>query len=310
MPARREPLPPELRGRAFSVSEARECGVGPDRLRGTDLDSVWGVRSRPGADETNGQVLQRRCRMLMLMLRMPPAGVFSHATAALLMGATLPLAHELAVDLHVAVPAPRRAPHARGIRGHRLALTPTDVTVINGVPVTSPARTWCDLATQLDLLDLVAVGDSLLHGPHAVATLDDLAAMTARFRGRRGYRLLMGALPLLDGLAESRPESHLRVILVRAGLPPDRINHAIVMTDGGSGVRIDIHYDAANLHVEYQGDYHRTRAQWRKDMTRRTRLEACGGYVLEINADDLRHPAELVARVRMLLQRRQAQAGL
>jgi hypothetical protein len=284
------------------VSEGRASGASVSRLRGADLDAAWGIRSTPAERESSRDALLRRCRMFAL--RMPPAAVFSHSTAALLMGAPLPLREELAPELHIAVPPPHRAPHARGIRGHRLSLVSGDIRECNGLRQTTPARTWCDLATQLELLDLVAVGDFLLHGLYPLATRDELAVMVARFKGRRGCALLAEALPLLDGRAESPPESHLRVILVRAGLPPSRINHEIVMTDGGTDVRTDLHYDAANVHVEYQGDYHRSRHQWRGDMTRRTRLEARGGHVLEINADDLRDPGELVDRVRMLLHRR------
>ncbi|MDZ4046071.1 MAG: DUF559 domain-containing protein [Rhodoglobus sp.] len=60
-------------------------------------------------------------------------------------------------------------------------------------------------------------------------------------------------------------------------------------------------FRAERLIIEYQGDYHRTRAQWRKDMTRRSRLEARGWRVMEVGADDLRDPRELVARVRARL---------
>jgi very-short-patch-repair endonuclease len=57
--------------------------------------------------------------------------------------------------------------------------------------------------------------------------------------------------------------------------------------------------------VEYQGDYHRlTKAQWRKDMTRRSRLEAAGWIVIELNADNLKNPADVVARITAALRRR------
>ena len=39
-------------------------------------------------------------------------------------------------------------------------------------------------------------------------------------------------------------------------------------------------------------------------MTRRSRLEAQGWYVMEINADDLGDPVEIVARIRSVLARR------
>lgn len=44
-------------------------------------------------------------------------------------------------------------------------------------------------------------------------------------------------------------------------------------------------------------------AQWRKDMTRRSRFEAKGWFVMELNADDLDDPTELVERIRMALAR-------
>jgi very-short-patch-repair endonuclease len=75
-------------------------------------------------------------------------------------------------------------------------------------------------------------------------------------------------------------------------------------TEQGRLVRPDFAFEEYKTLVEYQGDYHRlTKAQWRKDMTRRSRLEAAGWIVLEINADDLRDPNELVARLAALLRR-------
>lgn len=39
-------------------------------------------------------------------------------------------------------------------------------------------------------------------------------------------------------------------------------------------------------------------------MTRRSRLEAKGWYVMELNADDLKDPDELLMRIRLVLARR------
>ena len=111
------------------------------------------------------------------------------------------------------------------------------------------------------------------------------------------------ALPLLCDRAESRPESWLRVIITQAGLPEAAINHAIVDTETGRGFRTDIAFTRHMVLLEYQGDYHRGRSQWRKDMTRRARLEANGWVVVEINADDLKNPGELVGRIRHTLRR-------
>ena len=78
----------------------------------------------------------------------------------------------------------------------------------------------------------------------------------------------------------------------------------LVDTETGKNVRTDFAYPLRKFALEYQGDYHRTRSQWRRDMTRRSRLETQGWYVMEINADDLKDPVELIARIRAALARR------
>lgn len=56
--------------------------------------------------------------------------------------------------------------------------------------------------------------------------------------------------------------------------------------------------------LEYQGDYHRDPRQFRADMTRFSKLEADGWYVIQINANDLANPQELVARIGQVLSTR------
>ncbi|MEO8093483.1 MAG: DUF559 domain-containing protein [Pseudolysinimonas sp.] len=239
----------------------------------------------------------------MFQRRLPPESFFSHATAARLLDAPLPFRHELG-PIHVSVPAPQRAPHAKGITGHSRQVLPGDVTESAGVRHSSAARVWCELARVLDLGDLVAVGDHLIHHrlPRvSVQALCDRVGVGDRISRSR---TLHQALSLLDDHAESRPESRLRVILARGGFPAPLINHALVLTDSGTEVRPDFRFLQQRVILEYQGDYHRTRAQWRKDMTRRSRLEAAGWAVVELNADDLRDPIELCGRIRTIMWRR------
>jgi Protein of unknown function (DUF559) len=295
---KRQPLPARLKNATFTTRTARAYGVTEKRLRAHDLDDrVWGVRTT-GVPKTTEHLCQ------MFSLRLGAHTFFSHGTAALLYAVPLPWDIERDAMLHVSVRHPARAPHAAGIRGHSLAVTESDVCTRRGLQLTSPARTWWDLSTRLDLPDLVAAGDHLVRPALGLATIDDLAAICDAHRGDRGHRIASAAVPLLDGGAESRPESHLRLIIVLAGLPHPRINHAIVYTDGGTVVRPDFEFTEYLTLVEYQGDYHRlTRAQWRKDMTRRSRLEAAGWTVIELNADDLKDPAEVVARITAALRR-------
>ncbi|MEO8262294.1 MAG: DUF559 domain-containing protein [Pseudolysinimonas sp.] len=288
----RAPLPDRYRSGAFRFRDARAEGVRAKRLWARDLDRpVWGVRRAGHSDDAF------RDRLEAYASRLRPDAFFSHSTAARLLRIPLPLRLELDADVHVAVLAPDRAPHAKGLRGHRLDPR-TRIVTRSRLRVSSPCDTWRDLASQLSLIDLVAAGDHIIHHRLPMATRGELAATVKAAGHRRGSVTVRAALELLDARAESPQESRLRVILTLGGLPAPRINYVVVSTETGKDARVDFAYDALRLALEYQGDYHRTKSQWRKDMTRRTRLEASGWHVMELNADDLRDPLELVARIR------------
>jgi very-short-patch-repair endonuclease len=275
----------------FLTRDARAAGIPKGRLEAHDLDrSVWGVRSTD-RDAT----VAARCSKFALRLR--DDTFFSHTTAALLYGAPLPPEVEASAALHISAPSPAPRPHARGILGHSLSVPEAELRTRAGLRLTSPTRTWLDLGGMLSLGDLVAVGDYFIHWRAPLATEGELRNLIDAQPAVRGIRRLRRALELLNDRAESRPESLLRVIVVCGGLPAPRVNYVVVQTETGRNVRLDLAFVEQKLVLEYQGDYHRSRAQWRRDMTRRTRLEAQGWRVMELNADDLLDPDELVARI-------------
>lgn len=158
------------------------------------------------------------------------------------------------------------------------------------------------MASVLRLDDLVAFIDFLIRGPAPLATVESIAArLAARDRITRA-RTLRVALELADPRSESRPESRLRVLLATAGLGRWHANYEV--TGGGSGIpyRIDLALPDIRVGLEYQGEYHLTAEQRRRDMTRKSHLEADGWRILEINADDLRDPDELLARIRRFIE--------
>lgn len=292
---RRVPLPRPLDSQPFTVQEALQAGISPGQLRNSQLDkSIWGVR-REGALAS----LEEKCRGIASRLR--DDAFYSHSTAALLYGAPLPFPLELDERVHIGVTSSEPPPHARGISGHHLDLVPHDIQQLNGIRLTSPARTWFDLSSVLSLDDLVAVGDYFVHRDRRFTTRHEITLLLDSLFGKRGIRQARQAVHLLRDRSESRPESKTRVAFFLGGLPEPEINHTLVDSESGKKMRPDFIFRDARVIVEYQGDYHRTKDQWRKDMTRRAKLEAAGWYVMEINADDLRHPEELVARIRTVL---------
>ena len=190
-------------------------------------------------------------RWAALLTALPAGSVLSGRTAAALHGLWLAAGGD---DVDVTVPVeggPRpAAPRRRGVSAHRRRLGAGDRTERAGIPVTSLARTWLDLAGELVLPDLVAAGDSALR---AAAEQVELAARVACCGPRRGVRLARRALPLLDPRSRSRPESHLRVALAAAGLPAPLVNEAVYGEHGDWLAEPDLAYPVARLAVEYQG---------------------------------------------------------
>lgn len=235
-------------------------------------------------------------RASALQKRMPDTAFFCGVTAALIIGLPLPLRLQAGSDLHIGVPSPQRASRIRGASGHKMQMRPGDVLAWRGIRLTTPARTWCDLGAVLDLEDLVAAGDRIIHHAHPLASRADLRAAVAGHPGRRGRSRLLEALELLDDHADSPPESIIRVTIVLAGISGVRANYAIYDARGIQIASADLCFPAHRVIFEYQGDYHRTEPdRWRKDRTRRARLAAAGWHVIEIAANEL-------ADRRMLLQ--------
>lgn len=290
-------LPPHLAARPFSNAQAGKAGIARGRLRGPDIRHPY-----PGVNSTaDAKGVVERCRALAV--RMPPHAFFCSVTAAVIMGVPLPRPLELWGKLHVAVPFPHHPPEVKGVVGHRYRRTGKYTRVWNGLTVSEPELVWCELATELNLADLIAAGDHLIHWRLPATTLDRLASTINSYPGRRGKQAMRHALELLDDRAESRKESHLRVIMVQADFTGLVSNFEITTRDG-TEYRGDFAFPREKVIVEYQSEYHSGTEQFRRDMTRIAKLQADGWYVMQVNADDLRNPRELTDRIRHVLSQR------
>ncbi len=293
----RIPLPSTLRSGPFTLDEGHGCGVSTKRMRGRDLRRPFrGVRA--ASDPTTIEELARAFQRGAL-----DDTVLCGITAAALLGVPLPARHARSRLLHVAVPSPNRSPKARGTVGHKLQLDADAIRDWHGIRVTSPERTWCDLATVLSVPDLVAAGDFLIHWEHPLTNDRSLRAAVLGWRGHRGVRKLRVAIELLNNRSESRRESLLRVIVVSNGLRGVEANLPIV-TSSGYHYRADLAFREPKVILEYQSRFHDVTKEFRADMTRISRLEVDGWYVMQLNADDLRNENELVQRIRTVLASR------
>lgn len=283
------PLPEALAGRAaFAASEARSLGATRRRLAASDLRTPYrGARLLADADPNLWNLAAAYAQ------RMPPTQFFSHSTAALLNGVPLPLALEAAPRLHVSVIAGSAQPRVRGVVGHQLDPSRTRIVDVGGMRMTDAATTWCQLATMVGLDDLIAAGDFLITGRPGsrrspVATIPMLARAVDLHRGSVGIADLRAALPRLRRGPLSRRESLLRLRIVRAGLPEPLLNFVVVDPRlEGYEPMVDFAYPEFRLAIEYEGDHHRTPAQFRHDIRRYERLQDIGWIIVRVNGDDV-----------------------
>jgi hypothetical protein len=272
------------------------------RLIASDVQRPFtGVRS---LDLDLEDVLDR-CRAYEPLLR--PGEAFSHGTAASLFGLPLP---ERPDTVHVLAPLGATRARGRGVTGH-VASVALPLVHRHGLPVVAPAFVWCQLAGELTLYDLVALADAIATGRRRgqvreppLATLGELAGAARDWPPRRGTANLLAALPRVREGAESPKETHLRLMMVDAGLP-EPVPNAPVRLPSGSVVHPDLSYPLRRIAFEYLGDIHRTdRRRWQDDLRRRRELAAAGWHVVEVTADDLGwNRSAFVSGVRGLLAR-------
>jgi hypothetical protein len=286
-------LPAELRDRSFNVRDATAVGVSPERLRRLDLHRPFrGVRTLEHPDTL---VAVARA----YAPRLTDRGFISHTSAAAVWGIPLPLSIDPRV--HVSHPHGYRAVRTTGVIGHHLVMRPEELTEIDGIPITTPERTWCDLAGWMGLEALVAAGDRVLWHRAPLASAESLADMVEHHPGRRGRTIRQWALSMLSDRADSPPESILRTRIVLSGLPKPTVNVALRGPNGEWIGQPDLAFEEFREVLEYEGDGHRTdRAQWLKDLKRVPRFEDFDWHVTRAGSDDLsagsRRILELLAK--------------
>lgn len=125
------------------------------------------------------------------------------------------------------------------------------VTVVDGIPVTTPARTAVDLARAYQLDPAVCVADSALH--LGVATRSDIACHVESAAGRRGAGRARLMLELTSALSESPLETRSRLEMSRGGLPAPEENPELFDDEGFFLARPDFYWREWKLLGECDG---------------------------------------------------------
>ncbi len=245
-------------------------------------------------------LLTRHGRLMAAVLACGPGAVLSHRSAAAL--------HQIrATDrakIDVTVPSRSSRCHI-GVDLHRsLTLIDRDVTLVEGIPCTTVARTALDLASVLNrrglertfdqaevesLLNLRAVADQLERNPNRAGAATLKAVLHEHTAG--------------STFTWSEFEERFLALIRAADLPSPEVNAWLDLHDGELPLRVDFLWRERKAVVETDGHRtHRTRQGTERDRRNDQRLTLAGWGYLRLTWFQLaREPNRITQTVTKLL---------
>lgn len=273
----------------LTATDLTRLGVSPRALRRLLEDGelrrvVRGVYCRADLPDT----VELRAQSLARVL--PPGSVVCDRTAAWIWGIDVlgPLEPVSPSRIEVVRVDGDRSRNCAVLGGKR-DLKPEEIVEVNGLRLTTPVRTACDLACLRGRYSALAVYDAFAR--HFGLTPVDFAKQLERYRGRRGVKQAreLAAYAITD--AESPGESWTRLAILDAGLPAP-VAQVWVDLAGHGSVRLDLAYEHLLIAIEYDGEEFHTRAEDQAaDEARRSALRAAGWVVIVVRKGDLAGPS-------------------
>lgn len=273
------PLDDRVPQTPFTLPIARACGISEHTLRiwtasGLLVHPIRNVFHRSELPDTLA------LRLDCLRLVVPTDAVVTDRTAGWLHGAPRILApndHLVVPKVSVFCPPGRRLRNGLVASGER-SLTGTDIVTIDGIRVTTPLRTACDLGRLLHRDQAIAALDSFLR--HGGFSRQRLLCELPRFRGYRGVVQLRELAPLADDRAQSPPESILRLRWLDLGFPTPipQVEEAAprgsyFIDVGNREHRVGAEYLGEEFHDLAHADHDEERLRWLRGPRRWTIIE-------------------------------------
>lgn len=180
------------------------------------------------------------------------------------------------------------------------------VAEIDGLAVTTPARTIVDLARTLPFEAAVVAGDAIARQFGVTAV--DLEAELGTAKRRHGCTMAHKVAEFLDPHCASVGESRSRVMFRRLGIPVPQSRGEVYAPDGRLAARVDFYFgDTGVVGIFNARHPHRQRLSEicdavRADLRREEALRALGFQVVRWSADELTS-LEVGTRLRIAVQR-------
>lgn len=246
---------------------------------------LHGVYVRTDAEDS----LELRCAALALVL--PEDVVVVDRTAAWLYGIDVLslVEHSTLPDIETASTNGRDRVRRQGVYGGKRDLVEDEICEVNGIRVTTPVRTACDLACLRGRSSALATLDAFAR--EFGLAQRDFSRQLVRFRRRRGVKQVRELVPHVSPKSESPGESWTRLAIIDAGFPaPEPQVWLLVPRHGWA--RLDLAYELLKIAVEYDGEeFHTSAADRAADDARRTALRRAGWKVIVVRKGDFTGPA-------------------
>lgn len=184
-----------------------------------------------------------------------------------------------------------------GICAHRSAVGREEMTKVDRIPITVPARTLLDLAS---IVGQRALEQALARAEReGLLRLSDLSSLIGRYGRRPGASPLLaligeGAEPVL---ARSEAEERFLALVRKAPLPAPQANVRV----GGS--EVDFYWRSERVVVEVDGfAYHSSAATFDRDRQRDAELASKGVHVVRVTWRQIvREPEAVLVRLAPIL---------
>jgi very-short-patch-repair endonuclease len=225
-----------------------------------------------------GPLPQPRAAMMSAVLRCGEESRVSHRSGAELHG-LLAAAHQ---NVDVTMPRRRRR-RIEEVQVHRVRdLRPDEAMTVDGIPVTTPARTLLDIAETMSSREVEQALATALR--MRLVTPEDVRMIVERHPHHRGAPLLRQLLDAGDAPAFTRSEAEEKLleIIRTARLPRPELNATV------SGHEVDFVWRSARLVAEVDGyAFHNSARSFAADRRRDADLAAAGYRVVRFTWDDL-----------------------
>ncbi len=276
-------------------------------LRTNRLERVRrGAYALPMVSDAEFETRHRRL-VLATVPQLEPGAVVSHGSAAVLH--RLPIRPERLRRVHVTRPRSGGGQRRSVVHVHVAPFDSVQLAIVDGVPVTSLARTVLDLGRSLPMHEAVAIGD------HALRSGLDPAELAIGLEGMRswpGVRAARRSCDFLDPRSESPAESTSRVRFFEQGIPTPDLQYEVFDEGGALLARSDFCWEERRTLGEFDGKVKYGRllrpGQSSEDVVfaeklREDALRDRGWQVVRWTWSELDHPEAICDRLRRAFDR-------